>query len=47
MTPTSSEVANQLAAIYGRYLEEFDRIYVMSFNEEFQKRSRAYTKSIR
>jgi len=34
----SDEVADRLADIYKRYLEQFDRIYVMSFMQEVEHR---------
>lgn len=38
-TPTPLEVADRLATIYKHYLEEFDSIYVMSFDQEVQQRA--------
>ena len=38
-TPTALEVADRLAMIYRYYLEEFDGIYVMSFDQEVAKRA--------
>jgi len=38
MESTSSEVADRLATIYERYLEEFDTIYVMSYVQVVENR---------
>ena len=38
-TPSSLEVAERLATIYRYYLQEFDGIYVMSFDQEVQQRA--------
>ena len=45
MSSASSQVADQLAAIYKQYLEPFDTIYVLSFRQEVEYRE-AQAKSI-
>lgn len=40
VTSSSSEVADRLATIYERYLEQFDFIYVMSYMQELEHNKR-------
>jgi hypothetical protein len=45
-SPADAEVANRLATIYEKYLQQFDAIYLLSFVEEFEHRKALRAKLI-